>query len=79
MMDIKSDLQKVFREVFEDDTIEITNDMTAADIDDWDSLAHVELIVAVEKAFQLKFTTMEIKGLQNVGDFIDLIDKKTKN
>ncbi|MCI8378542.1 MAG: acyl carrier protein [Lachnospiraceae bacterium] len=76
MRNIKDDLQEVFREVFDDDTIEIAPEMTAADIEDWDSLAHVELIVAVEKAFQTKFTTQEIKGLKNVGDFMDLINKK---
>lgn len=76
MTNIKNSLQKVFREVFDDDTIEIRSDMTAADIEDWDSLAHVELVVAVEKTFNIKFTTQEIKGLKNVGDFMNLINKK---
>lgn len=77
MTNIKDGLQKVFREVFDDDTIEIRPDMTAADIEDWDSLAHVELVVAVEKEFNIKFATQEIKGLKNVGDFMDLISKKS--
>lgn len=77
MKNIKDDLQEVFREVFDDDTIEIMPEMTAADIEDWDSLAHVELIVAVEKAFSMKFTTQEIKALKNVGDFMDLISRKS--
>lgn len=75
-MDIKSKVQEIFREVFEDDTIILREDMAAVDIEDWDSLAHIELIVATEKAFQVKFSTPEIAVLNNVGDFIALISNK---
>ncbi len=75
-MDTKERLQEVFRDVFDDDEIELTDETTAEDIDAWDSLTHVQLIVAVEKAFGLKFSTVEVMKLKNVGEFIALIDKK---
>ena len=75
-MDVKSKVQEIFREVFEDDTLIIREDMAAADIEDWDSLAHIELIVSTEKAFQVKFSTPEIAALNNIGDFISLINRK---
>lgn len=77
-MDTKDRLEQVFRNVFEDDEIEISNETTAEDIDAWDSLTHVQLIVAVEKEFSLKFSTVEVMKLKNVGDFIALIEKKLK-
>jgi len=75
-MDVKEKLQEVFQDVFDDDEIELTDATTADDIDAWDSLTHVQLIVAVEKAFGLKFSTVEVMKLKNVGEFIALIDKK---
>jgi acyl carrier protein len=75
-MDIKERLQEVFRDVFDDDTIEIYNEMTANNIEEWDSLSHVLLIVAVEKKFNIEFQTAEIIKLQNVGEFIKLVQKK---
>lgn len=78
-MDTKSRLEKVFRDVFDDEEIEITNEMTADDIEEWDSLTHVQLIVAVEEEFGCKFSTVEVMKLKNVGEFINLIDRKTGN
>ena len=75
-MEIKEKLQEVFRDVFDDEEIELQDDMTAADIEDWDSLAHIQLIVAAEKAFGVKFSTAEVGRLKNVGEFIALIDDK---
>lgn len=75
-MNTKDRLEQVFQTVFEDDEIEISNETTADDIDAWDSLTHVQLIVAVEKEFSLKFSTVEVMKLKNVGDFIALIEKK---
>lgn len=76
IMDTKEKLQEVFQDVFDDEDIELTDETTADDIDAWDSLTHVQLIVAVEKAFGLKFSTVEVMKLKNVGEFIALIDKK---
>jgi acyl carrier protein len=50
--------------------------MTADDVDAWDSLTHIDLIVAVEKAFRIKLSTSSVRGLKNVGDFIALITSK---
>lgn len=75
-MSTKDKLQEIMQEVFDDEDIEIEDDTTADDIDGWDSLTHVQLIVAVEKAFSVKFSTVEVMKLKNVGEFITLIEKK---
>lgn len=68
-------LRPIFCEVFDDD-ISPRPDMTAADVETWDSLSNIRLIVAVEEAFGLKFSTIEITGFQNVGDFVSSIKAK---
>jgi acyl carrier protein len=70
--------QAVFRDIFDDEALAIRRDMTASDIDDWDSLAHINLIVAIEKEFSIKFAIGELQKLQNVGDLLDTIEKKTQ-
>jgi len=67
----------VFRDVFDDDKIILTRTMTAEDIDAWDSLSHVSLIVAIEREFKVKFGLMDIKPLKNVGEFLELVQRKT--
>jgi acyl carrier protein len=69
-------LNTVFCEVFDDESIHLTEKTTAKDVDGWDSLNHVNLIVAVEKAFAIKLTTKEATTLANVGELVQLIDKK---
>ncbi|OIO39111.1 MAG: acyl carrier protein [Candidatus Omnitrophica bacterium CG1_02_46_14] len=76
--DTKKRLNGVFRQVFDNDSIQIDEAMTARDIEGWDSLTHVNLIVAVEKKFKISFTTKEVSSLRNVGGFLDLIIKKLK-
>ncbi len=66
-------LNEVFCDVFDDDTIEINDDTTADDIEDWDSLEHINLVVAVEKAFDIKFNMGEVNTMKNVGEMVDLI------
>ena len=73
---IRTRLNDIFRTVLDDDKIEIFDAMTAADVDEWDSLNHVNLIVAVERTFKVRFTTKEISALANVGEFIQLIRRK---
>lgn len=75
-MELKEKLQEVFRDVFDDDDIVIFEEMTAKDIEDWDSLMHIQLIVAIEKAFQVKFSTKDVKDIKNVGEFMELIQRK---
>jgi len=74
--DIKAQMTDIFRDVLDNDEIELTRDTTADDIEEWDSLAHIGLIVAIEKHFKLKFSMMDVKPLKNVGEFIDLIQRK---
>lgn len=69
-------LTAVFHDVFDDASIRIQDETTAADVADWDSLQHVNLIVAAEKAFGVKFSTKDVQSLANVGQFVDLIAKK---
>ena len=70
---IYSRLARVFDEVFDDDTIVVTPQLAAKDVDGWDSLTHIRLILSVEKAFKIKFTTSEIGNLENVGDLVALV------
>jgi len=70
-------LTAVFHETFQNHNLVIAREMTAQDVEGWDSLAHVQLIIAVETAFGIKFKLREIMGMKNVGDMIDLIDAKT--
>jgi len=74
--ELRGRLNRIFREVFDDESIQITDEMTAEDIEEWDSLNHINLIVAVERNFNVKFTTKEINRLANVGEFIALIGSK---
>jgi acyl carrier protein len=76
--EIKQKLTAVFRDVFDDPALEIGDATTAKDIDDWDSINHITLIAAVEKAFKVSFNTKDIKALANVGDFIRLIASRVK-
>ena len=75
-IDIIKKLGNIFQDVFDDESLTISNDTTAEDIDDWDSLAHINLIVAIEKDFKFKVTLGELQDLQNVGDMVGLIGKK---
>jgi acyl carrier protein len=74
--DIDSKLTTIFRDIFDDDSITLRPEMTAADVDEWDSFNHINLIVATEAKFGIKFQTAEIESLKNVGHFEDLIAKK---
>jgi acyl carrier protein len=69
-------LTDVFHDVFDDDSIVVTPELNADDVDEWDSLAHVRLVLAVEKKFGLKFSAAEVARLKNVGEFATLIQTK---
>ena len=66
-------VQEIFRDNFDDDTLVITRDTCADDIEDWDSLEQINLLTAMEKAFGLKFKLEDVRGLKNVGELLDLI------
>lgn len=74
--DIQTEVQNIFRDIFDDEDITLQNDMTAKDVEDWDSLNHINIIVACEQKFSIKFTTKEVRELANVGEFLSLIEKK---
>jgi acyl carrier protein len=69
-------LNKVFQDVFDDDCLVVDQTTTAQDVDGWNSLAHIRLMVSIEKAFKLRFSAAEIASLKNVGDMVDLILRK---
>ena len=69
-------VNEIFIDVFDDNSLIIKEDTNADDIEDWDSLANINLVVAMEKEFNLKFNINDIEKLNNVGDMIDLIKKK---
>jgi acyl carrier protein len=76
--DILSTTQEIFRDVLDDDSIVLKNDTTADDVDGWDSLTHIQLIVALEKHFKIKFTSKEILHWKNVGEMVMSIKTKKK-
>jgi len=76
LMDINERLTDVFRSVFNDESIELSDDMTASDIDEWDSIAHINLIFAVEEEFGIKFSTGDLNSLGSVGDLRSAVGKR---
>lgn len=66
-------LNEIFRDVFDDESIEVLENTTADDIEDWDSLEHINLVVAIEKQFKMKFTMGEVTTMKNVGEMVDII------
>ncbi len=74
--EIKSRVERIFRDVLDQPQLCLDRSTTADQVEDWDSLSHINLIAGVEKEFGLKFTLKEIKGLKNVGDMFDLVRSK---
>ena len=69
-------LELIFRDIFDDNTITLNDSTNSSDIDDWDSLAHIQLISAIEDEFKIKFTLQEAVSAENVGEFIKIIERK---
>jgi acyl carrier protein len=76
MLDLLPQIQEIFRDIFDDPTLMITRDSNASTVEDWDSLAHVNLVTAIEKKYKIRFALGELQELKNVGDMIDLIQTK---
>lgn len=79
MTNIINQLELIFRDIFDDDDLIVNPDIAANDIDGWDSLAHIRLILAIEKCFSLHFSASEISKLENVGQMAELIINKQAN
>ena len=75
-MDILKKLEVIFKDVFDDEDIVLTNETTANDIEDWDSLAQINLLVAIKKEFKINFDLEEVSQYKNVGDIINAIKEK---
>lgn len=71
-------LTEVFRDVFDNEELVIGDSTTADDIEEWDSLEHISLISAVEKAFKMRFTMKEVSGMKNVGEMISILCERAK-
>ena len=72
---ILKEVNGIFTDVLDNNAILLTRETTAKDVEDWDSLNHIQLIVAIEKKFKVKFTTNEIRSWKNVGDMCDALQK----
>ena len=76
---VLSEVTSVFKDVLDNDDIELKYETTANDVEDWDSLSHIQIIVAVEKHFNIRFTSGEIQKFKNVGEMCDAISEKIRN
>ena len=76
MDDLLQQVQEIFRDVFDQPDLVITRESNASTVEDWDSLAHVNLITAIERRYRVKFALGELQDLKNAGDLLDLLGKK---
>jgi len=76
-MELEERLTKVFHTVFDNDSIELTPELTADDVDEWDSLSHINLMIAIELEFGIEFEQSEIQNFANVGELLASIAEKT--
>tara|TARA_B110000046_G_scaffold157650_1_gene169116 strand:+ start:5392 stop:5631 length:240 start_codon:yes stop_codon:yes gene_type:complete len=74
--EILNQVQEIFRDQLDDEYLVLKSETTAMDVDEWDSLNHLMLVVGIEKHFNLKFTSKEIISLTNIGDIVNCIDGK---
>ena len=74
--EIMQKLNAIFQDIFDDDSIVVTESTTADDIDEWDSLEHINLVDTVEKEFGMKFRMQEVSGMKNVGEMAEIIAQR---
>ncbi|OAV72835.1 acyl carrier protein [Bacteroidales bacterium Barb6] len=77
--EILAKVQGIFIDVLDNEEIKLTDETTADDVDEWDSLSHIQLVVTIEKQLRIKFTSKEILSWKNVGEMIDCIAIKLEN
>ena len=74
--DLYRELTPIFRDLFDDESLVLTPELTAAEVPEWDSFNHINLVVAIESQFGVKFQTAELESLQSVGQLVNLLQKK---
>lgn len=74
--EVYNELTRIFHDIFDDESIAVTPELTATDVPEWDSFNHINLIVAVEQRFKVKFQTAELEQLHTVGQLASLIESK---
>ena len=74
--DILRRVNEIFWDVFDDDTIVVEEQTTAADVEDWDSLSHITLVSEIEEAFGMKFEMKEVLGMKDVGEMLDILQER---
>lgn len=72
-------VEQIFRDIFDDESLQISAETCAEDIEDWDSLEQINLLIAMEKAFDIQFDIKEVSALKNVGEMVDLIEEKRRH
>lgn len=72
-------VEGIFKDILDEESLSLSRETTANDVDGWDSLTHIQLIVAIEKNFKVKFTSKEILSWKNVGELIDSLQSKVTN
>lgn len=78
MRDLMTELNAIFRDVFEDDELVVGRETTAADVEAWDSLQHVSLILRVESHFGVRLSSAEVADLRSVGDLLDILNRRLR-
>jgi len=76
--EIFNELREIFRDIFDDELLELENNTNSSDIEEWDSLNHINLVVSIEKEFNIRFALGELESLKDVGEMVTLIIEKTK-
>lgn len=75
MMTTLERIQPIFRDIFDDEDLTVTEETVAADVEDWDSFAQMQIVMGIEEMFGIKFSTDEVTEFKNVGDVVKAIDR----
>ena len=76
---VLNEVENIFRDILDEESLNLTRDTTANDVDGWDSLTHIQLIVAIEKHFKVKFSSKEILSWKNVGELLDSLKARSNS
>ena len=76
---VLNEVENIFRDILDEESLHLTRETTANDVDGWDSLTHIQLIVAIEKQFKVKFSSKEILSWKNVGELLDSLKARSNS